>query len=310
MTSQTLIDLQAALAAGATGNIPPPGPDTPLTGQGLGPAWSNVYDWIMAKAGRITRDVEAVTGKIGPAITTEIRGYIGWLLQAVSTYINDLEDQLLANGNAIFNALYTYASQLDAELQKIDQATAHLVGNDYELRQVILPALFQQVAQLGQRLDQERLVIEGQMQQWTQDNVTVPLLQQMQYIDDQTKQRELVLAQQQFHYTDQKFNEEEWLRIAAIQSLSNQLLILELEQINCGQPMCETMGPKTDLGKFLKALSLVGDAALLAELANLNRGGIESLLRGLQHLASGVIDDIGAIFSSGETVGQAIGKYL
>jgi hypothetical protein len=63
--------------------------------------------------------------------------------------------------------------------------------------------------------------------------------------------------------------------------------------------MCQTMGPKTDLGKFLKALKIAEFAAFLIELGNLNEHGIEGLLSDLQHWGAHVIKTFDNLFVSG-----------
>lgn len=309
MTDLLTLEAQMAAAAAAAQNTPPKDADVTYTGTGVGPTWGNVWEWVQARSRKVRDDVEALVGNNGRAITNEIETYTAVMLQAVSGFISDLQADALASIKESYDILM-YVKEVDDQVQLIDAQTGRLVGDNYELREAIIPAMFQELADLRQLIRQQALVTEGEMQDWTRDNVTIPLMSEIQYVDDQTQQRELVLAQQGFRYTDQKQAEEVWQRTAAVILLQNQLNVVEKEIQECSQPMCETMGPKTDLGKFLKLLNVAAGTALLAELATLDADGIQALLRGLQHLASGVIDDIGAIFTGGETVGEALGGIV
>lgn len=302
--------LQAALAAEGATAVPPRDPDVAYSGGGDIGQWSDVWDEINRRAAKVVADTEAVTGKFGPAITTEIKTFLGITLQMISTYINNLQTQLWDGINFMGETVQHNVTALDDQIQLLDAQTGRLVGDNYELREVILPALFGQLAQLRQDIAVTKLQTEAELQDWTRTDVVIPLLQTIYAQDEELRQNALLLAQQQFQYTDQKHAEQTWERVAAVLLLQNQLNVIETEFDECVNDMCQTMGPKTDLGKFLKALQIAGSVALLAELANLDRDGIDSLLQGLVHVAGGVIDDIGSIFTGGETVGEALGGAI
>ena len=72
--------------------------------------------------------------------------------------------------------------------------------------------------------------------------------------------------------------------------------------------MCETMGPKTDLGKLLKALNLAATAALLLELSNMTEAELANTIDGLAKMAGGIIGDLDSMFfQGGETLAATIG---
>lgn len=297
----SLVDLEAAAAAAASGGgqVPQPGPDVPFGGLGDNPTWNDIYTHIEAIAHKVRDDVEAQLGTDGAFITLEIQAYTGAVLQVVSTFVNNIYRDMQQVGDAVISALIRLDDQATADRNRFNDLTTNLVISNYETREQIIPALFQQIQTLEEEVKQRDLIIEGQMQQWTWDNIYRPLQQQTQLIDDATRQRELVLAQQQYQYADQQVQQEEWKRIAAILLAQQQLDIIETEFQTCVNDMCQTMGPSTPLGKFLKALSLASDAALIYELANLDQNGIEGLLRSFQSLSGGIIDKFDQLFLGG-----------
>jgi hypothetical protein len=99
-------------------------------------------------------------------------------------------------------------------------------------------------------------------------------------------------------------------RLAAVGALAASITTALTWIEECGAPMCESFGPKTDLGKFLKLLNVAADAALLAELASLDCAGIEKLLAGLVKVSGGVIDDLDAMFTGTETLGGVLAKAV
>lgn len=311
MGAQALVDLAAEqAAAAAAANIPKAGPDTPVQGDGPGADWDTYYNWIEHKATKLRNDVENAVGKIGPFITNEIQGYIGYTLQAIGTFINNLHLEITQDWESWFNYALAQERVLGDELDHIADVTGSLVGDNYELREVILPALLQRLAELDQQIKVAELESEANQQRWAEDNIYLPLYDQIQLHAIEQRQYTDDVATVLHVDTTQQVHDEQQQRIAALLLLAQQVNRLQVEQDECTQPMCDVMGPKTDLGKFLKALQFAAGAATLAELAALDKDGIESLLRGLQHLASGVIDDIGAIFTGGETVGEAIGGII
>jgi hypothetical protein len=77
------------------------------------------------------------------------------------------------------------------------------------------------------------------------------------------------------------------LAVAAMQS---QLGALQTESDECTKPMCDTMGPKTDLGKLLKGINIAKWLALLAFAETVD-------IKTLEHiavLAAGVEGDVGS----------------
>lgn len=298
--STTQEALEAIIAsAGATAQVPKRGPDVPVPGLGPDATWPDFWNYIIANSAQVQRDVEAQLGTDGAFISLEIQTYIASLLKVTSTYINNLYDTIVDTVTNVFEIGSINYQNIDARLTAIEQTTGNLVTSNYETREQIIPALFTQIAHLEQEMQQRDLIAAASLQQWALDNIYRPLQQQTELIEEDTRHRELVIAQQLQTETKQQVQQEEQERIAAFLLLQQSVRLLQTEEEECTKPMCETMGPKTDLGKFLKALSIASGAALFLELANLDEQGLENLIRGFQHLAGGAIDTFDDVFLGG-----------
>ncbi len=71
--------------------------------------------------------------------------------------------------------------------------------------------------------------------------------------------------------------------------------------------MCETIGPKTDLGKLLKGLKVAGEIAALTAILSMNETDLANLIHDVtSHLASVVGDVEQFLGPGGETVAGLI----
>lgn len=80
-------------------------------------------------------------------------------------------------------------------------------------------------------------------------------------------------------------------------------------QDECGQPMCDTMGPKTDLGKLLKMIQAGALLAMLAELAGADFEDVENVITTVARTVGGVIGQAEELFvEGGETLGGTLAR--
>lgn len=82
---------------------------------------------------------------------------------------------------------------------------------------------------------------------------------------------------------------------------------VETEVTECVKPMCDTLGPKTDLGKLLKAFKFAEWAAIIASLASLRADGLEGLLSDVEAWSQTAIREFESAFlTGGKTLGETI----
>jgi hypothetical protein len=98
-------------------------------------------------------------------------------------------------------------------------------------------------------------------------------------------------------------------RIAAVAALAAVVAAITDFVDNCGQPMCDVMGPKTDLGKLLKGLQAALLAADLAALLAMDEAELEATIAKLVTRGGQAISAFDEFFVGGtETIGDVIGN--
>jgi hypothetical protein len=280
---------------------------------GAGPSWGDVYNWVKD---RLVHDVGSIaTAPSWQNVVFAVTAGLGRSIQAVSGFVNLAIDYtaLVAEDLAhvariTFDEIAYVSSFLEDQITNLEHLTGGL-AND----------LYRAIDQLRQQLQAEMLqgqaAVIAQVEAWAVANIAAPLYENLGQVYTGLT-----------HYIDGKALEAigaaDAFTLQAIQPILASLAALEAGQaaqtaINaaqkalndeCTTPMCDTMGPKTDLGKWLKKLQFLATAALLAELAAMNADDIENLIRGLTRLGGGIIDDIDAIFTGGLNVGEALAQ--
>lgn len=142
---------------------------------------------------------------------------------------------------------------------------------------------------------------------WAIDNIYSPLLDDVTSLGDRTLVGlETVLADAKA-YADDLVKSETAERIAAIAGIAAAVAAATAWIDDCGEPMCEQLGPKTDLGKLLKALNLAADALLLAQLGALTDQQLVALINEIAAKLGQLIGDVETMFiTGGDTLGQLI----
>jgi len=89
--------------------------------------------------------------------------------------------------------------------------------------------------------------------------------------------------------------------ISAVQNLEDRVTKLETEASECTEPMCEAMGPKTDVGKLLKNLNSLLNAGTLALLLTLRVDDVRRIANGLVGLGAGDLEAFVNSFMQGDS---------
>lgn len=287
---------------------------TPDKLQPYGPAyghaqWSDVWDWVKEHAilpeGRPVDTPWMTPDQVQQAIDAAT----GSLLKAMSGFINQAVQLEVDNYNALSNSLDVAngarVSDFNLLIGQTVQANQRLAAIEHQA----LPAILHELANVDQRAQWYAADAEAKGARWAMDNIFRPIIETI-FVDEQAA----VLREQQVradavkHANDLNTNLAQHVlgEIAPVAALAT---ATAKWVDDCGAPMCDTVGPKTDLGKLLKGLKIAALAAVLAELAGLDEHGLETLLRGLQHLSAGVIDTFTSLFvGGGDTLGSTIAR--
>lgn len=159
--------------------------------------------------------------------------------------------------------------------------------------------LHAEIVQTEQRVDVRILQAVAATQQWAIDNVLIPLGRYIVAEQQRAQTAEAHITQVDTPTQISAAIAPLVASAAAIPALKTAVAALQAESANCTKPMCDTMGPKTDLGKLLKALSVGADLALFAELADLRESDLQSLFGDLATWAGKVVDAFDTTFIEG-----------
>lgn len=287
-------------------SIPSPGPLIQYAGTAEHAVWDNVFGWVKGTAKGFYSLVGGGAAVVADQVEQVVEAWAGQLLKSLSGFINELADFAADGLNAVLGIGADAVGLLLTDVLNIEDLFGTLEGLVANIADAIIPALLGEIIRIGGSIEPRILDGLAGVETWAIDNLYHPLLHDLITTAGDLYDAIDTAVGNVMDEIESAVASEALARVLAVAGLATALATITTWVEECGAPMCDTIGPKTDLGKFLKGLSLVGNAALLAELATLDADGIESLLRGLQALSRGVIDDLGAIFTGGETIGGAI----
>lgn len=287
-----------------------PKPDTPYTytGEGSQPTWDNVYK------GAVGQFDAAVNAKYQPsqdglwkwALNSD-RTVLGTAIKAVSGFINQAVDLITSNVNALDTITGLQLQYLDRRAINLGGLVNRIVHEVNAILLLAIPSLQAQITKLGTDTPLEIQYAALSERAWTVENIFKPLYTELLKVQPAidlavAHERALRIADVDVHAQQVPA-----LIATAIAPLALKVATLTTESENCTQPMCETMGPKTDLGKLLKALNAAEWLALLAEIAALRADGLDGLVHDIGTWAATVIGDLeSTFFTGGKTFGEAL----
>jgi hypothetical protein len=287
------------------GFFPPSDVNKIIYGPGHGPSWSDVWDWTKNSASDVLGWFQSPPSLSEATVQRIVETFVGQSQKAITSFIDDAVNFAAYGLNAVNLYAITGIYTLFADIQQmaLDFGALRLQVATIDWQEI--PALFNEIGRIGNSIEPAILHGLANVETWAIDNIFTPLYENIGQAEaqarDYTNQWASAVAADAHAYT--------LASVLPIWSVLQQIQAKQLAQEalnnDCTTPMCDVMGPKTDLGKWLKALNIAATAALLAELAALDGNGIETLLRGLIAVSGGVIDDIDAVFTGGESIGSA-----
>jgi hypothetical protein len=295
--------------------LPTPDPPQPFTGPDLRPTPDDIYNFVSA----------AIKKKLGEPLVQALVNQ-GQQLNAINT----------SNGEMIKALSYFMIQDEQSNIDlhnklviAIDQGQLDLVGHEIQVGFILVDMQATAALNFAEAYyhaeDVGKIAVAKAQQyadgvaalnrQWAMDTIFTPLTDRIGQVETAGRIADVQVAamippeaQKIASATVAPVAAEVATLAPALTFVEGGLKTLQDQATNCLNDMCKTMGPGSALGKFLKALDLLGSAALLAELATLDGAGIENLLKGLASLAQGITNDIEALFTGGENVGQLLTK--
>lgn len=292
-------------------DIPIAGPVIQYVGNAEHAVWDDVWGFVKGAARQAIPDILAVADQAAQWAVKTAETYTGELLSSFAGFVNDAVNYTHDLGASIVGDISYIWGDLQGAIDYLDGAVytilADVVGIDARIADEIIPDIYH-VA-----IDTEQAIagaVDG-VETWAIDNIYTPLdalVRQVETAIPVWAEGAYVDAKA---YADDLVHSETAKIAAAVAAAVAAAAVATTWIDDCGEPMCQTLGPKTDLGKLFKALQLAGDAALLAELAGMNEADLVALVRTLAARFGGLVTDFERFFDSGnETIGQLVSSAV
>lgn len=292
-------------------SVPQPDPPLVFSGTNPFPHWADVYQWQTDTAKAENAWLAGLSAVNGDMVARSVDVAMGTTTKALSGYI-DRAFQAIASLSLLTRtridnlqvATYVLAANVGKRLDAIEEILKTQIHRSIvHLREAIVTETLNRKTEIDLRIAQEERRVTN--------NVYNPLHTEIIQEEERAQQAENAIRTDIPNQVMQLAPAIVAPALAGIAALATRVGVLEAEAESCGRPMCATMGPQTDLGKFLKALKIAEWAALLAELAALRAGGLDELLNEIEGWAKTAIGDFESVFfTGGKTLGETIASIV
>lgn len=290
---------------------PPQDPDAHYPGQGAVQLWNDVWHYGKSIVNYFGRSRGGASYVLSTTLDEAIDGAIGATIKSLSGYINRAAQIGLDAQQWSSMELDAMSSNIGAIYQYFDDHVKFLERAVVQIEQNELPAVRESVAQLRHDMLAGFAFNSAADRGWAVDNILHPLEETIFNVAaDVPVQAEHAYERAKL-YTDDAVNALGLRTLAAFAPVHLAISALQKESEDCTQPMCEAMGPKTDLGKLLKGLKVAEWAALLATIAAARETDIDGALTFLSHQAGHYISTFEDTFvTGGGTIGQTVADLV
>lgn len=290
-----------------------PAPDPPIPFGPLGAPvhWSDVFDYVVNHIPVLPSG----TPIANPATMADVQNYvnsaIGEAIKGMSGFL-DQNAAMTVQAASLLEAAITNAASVETFdfktlSQRIDAVEAHNLFID----QFVVPDLNAKIEHGIAQAFAFSLAAQQNAIDWGLHNIFTPLYDELlkvqPAINAGVSQAESV-AHNALHNSEiaqaVKFAAEVAPVAAAVKAV--QSFVDE-----CGQPMCDTMGPKTDLGKLLKGLKVALAAGLLTEIATAKESDVAgAITRVASHVATIISTFESSFMTGGKTLAGLVADEI
>jgi hypothetical protein len=280
----------------------------PYLGLGAQPSWDDVYHYAENNYDTTFAAGKNQTGDATAALILNAgRAAIGSTLRAISGFVNQTVEMMQTQFTDLYQTLQFVLGGLDDTNRSQDVKIQHLQQEVAGLA-TIVAVEEQQIVKLHDTIFQAVEFEGAYLQDWANRTIVEPLLRAI--VEEQNARKvEILQASQSVLQQAHTDTLTQLAPVAAAVAVATRAITaLQAESANCTQPMCDTMGPNTNLGKLLKGLSLALDAAALADLLSLTAPELADELSQVIAKIAGYIGDFESYFTDGtETIGSVLG---
>lgn len=283
--------------------------DVPIEWPFLGPRalWDDVYGYgrsIVRYFGRHTGgDQFVMTSTLDDAIDSAV----GSTVKALSGFINQAAQLAIDAQNWTSMQLDALDANIGAIYGYFDSRIGLLEGFQWAVTRLALPSLQAQIDELHHLRSTDFQFNSAADRAWAMDNIYRPLHENIGQVASAIPVWSEGAYERARNYADDAVGVLGTHTLAQLVPLTLAVRALETESEECVKPMCETLGPKTDLGKLLKGAKIAAELAALTAILSMDAGDIAGLIHAVTSRLSTVVDDVEQFLGpGGETVAGLI----
>jgi hypothetical protein len=286
--------------------VPPPEIPIVTIGRGLGWTWDHLWNWTKAHARDAISWADITADPAGQKIISFVENYVGASQHAMATIVNNLSDFAYDTANQAAHAFdwtFQHISWLEGLMNDV---VGGLAADLNDLIHLNLPGLVDDLANQIHALRADTFNALAQVPAWAIDNIFDPLHDEIGRVNENIR-RDVHGAVDAVRADLADLARQTGADIGAL--LNNMELVVgplalavgELQRFKdeCAEPMCQTMGPKTDLGKLLKAIQAAGILALLLEVGNMTEADVENRIREIAGDLGHIVSTFDGVFVGG-----------
>jgi hypothetical protein len=247
-----------------------------------------------------------VSGAIEDAIANAIHAAISTAQTAWSSFANlaiDYTGTVFTQLTGILDALIAYVLEQVAFLG--DSISWLAAAVDY-LGTIVVGGILETLRDLERWVGAAIDAVAGGIEAWAIDNIYHPLLNEIERVRRDVTDWLAGSIDAVWNEMQRLIHSETAQRLAAVAALAGIVAGLAEWVRECGDHMCQLIGPKTDLGKILKALDTAAIVAAIAEVSTWDESDLQGALRTLRGISRGVIGDVESFFTGGGTIGDIV----
>lgn len=283
--------------------------DAPVeySGSGAQPNWNDVYTYTSREIHANVSDLP-----IGQAINGQAALHVadvtaGETIKSVSGFLNQTVGLIAEVHQSVSQQLDQLSVNIGAISAINDARFARIEGTVSAILAYAIPSLQAQITHLRHDLPLYVEYAALSERQWTIAHVLQPLQQQITANRVQAKTYTDAKSAHVLDAATHAVTQEAAVRAAETAALG--LAVKKLTDFvdKCGEPMCQTMGPNTPLGKLLKALGSLATLAAIADLLSLTFPELEARLsEAIQHVVGLVTSFEGYFSDTSRTLGDIL----
>lgn len=249
------------------GLMPVRGEPVQIPIKGTEPDWSDVFDYTWLRIEGIALPPSPDSQPVTRAeMAKAIAGAVGESQKAMSGFVNTAYEAALET--------WTWTAQVLSELlTDLPHLYGNLVDDIAQVRATLeaitklaIPNLQAQLTQQWENTVRAFQYNSAVDRAWATDNIYKPLHENIGQVAEQIPVWANGAYQRANDYTDAKVGALGLATLSSLVPIAQAVSALQQEAEECTKPMCDTMGPKTDLGKLLKGLNIAALVALFASL--------------------------------------------